>query len=140
MFFLFCFLIFRALHGRFLWLQSSSAELDTASGPEAVLQLGAKACFRLQRHEHQTIRPVARLAAKVSQNPKPGMCVSVPYFSFIINTFLNNSCCLNKKKVIYEKTLSIEKMLRKTDRNRQNTKKFTKTKLSILTKYSDKII
>ncbi|XP_064252695.1 cytokine receptor-like factor 1 isoform X1 [Passer domesticus] len=62
----------RRASGGGLRRQRGGAEHDAAAGAEAVFRLGEEARLRLLQPGHQTLRPVARVAAEIAQNTQPG--------------------------------------------------------------------
>lgn len=52
--------------------QRRGAEHDAAAGAEAVFRVGEETRLRLLQPRHQTLRPVARVAAEIAQNTQPG--------------------------------------------------------------------
>lgn len=48
------------------------ADSGAKAGAEAVPRLGAQTRSRMWKRQHQTLRPVARLATEVPKNTQPG--------------------------------------------------------------------
>lgn len=56
----------------FVWFEAQRAQLNAKEGAQAVFRLDAQTLLRLYGRQHQTLRPMARLAAESPENTRPG--------------------------------------------------------------------